>query len=66
MLRDKDSAKRFFLCLKMKKRTTEYKHVKMKITPKYFKDKVGREPEDDDLERSNCKDAGKTCIYVFL
>ena len=34
-------------------------NIRMKITAKYFKDKVGREPENDDLERSNCKDAGK-------
>lgn len=31
----------------------------MKITAEYFKEKVGREPEDDDLDRCNCPDAGK-------
>lgn len=31
----------------------------MKITKEYFVEKTGREPEQDDLERCNCKEAGK-------
>jgi hypothetical protein len=31
----------------------------MKITAQLFKQYVGREPEDDDLERCNCKTAGE-------
>jgi hypothetical protein len=33
----------------------------MEITKEYFTEKVGRAPEQDDLERCNCKDAGKVC-----
>ncbi len=29
------------------------------ITREYFIERVGREPINDDLERCNCKDAGK-------
>ena len=29
-----------------------------KITAKYFKEKMNREPEHDDLERCNCKEIG--------
>ena len=31
---------------------------KRKIAAKYFKEATGREPEQDDLERSNCNKAG--------
>ena len=31
----------------------------MKITAEQFKEYVGREPEDDDLERCNCVRAGQ-------
>jgi len=31
----------------------------MNITAELFKQYVGREPEDDDLERCNCKTAGE-------
>lgn len=31
----------------------------MKITAEYFEKATGRAPELDDLERSNCPDAGK-------
>lgn len=30
----------------------------MKITAKIFKEATGREPEQDDLERCNCLEAG--------
>jgi hypothetical protein len=31
----------------------------MNITPELFKQYVGHEPEDDDLERCNCEKAGQ-------
>jgi hypothetical protein len=31
----------------------------MKITAKYFEERVGRPPKDDDLERCNCRKAGQ-------
>ena len=31
----------------------------MRITAKHFKDATGEAPEQDDLERSNCKRAGQ-------
>ena len=31
----------------------------MEITAKYFAEKTGNEPVDDDLERCNCKKAGE-------
>lgn len=34
------------------------------ITKEYFTEKVGRPPENDDLERCNCKDAGKLGHYA--
>ena len=30
-----------------------------KIEPWYFEERVGREPENDDIDRCNCEDAGK-------
>ena len=35
----------------------------MKITKEIFIEKVGREPEDDDLERCNCNQAGEVGHY---
>ena len=32
----------------------------MNITAELFKQYVGREPEEDDLERCNCEKAGQT------
>jgi hypothetical protein len=31
----------------------------MKVTAEYFKKATGQEPKQDDLDRSNCPDAGK-------
>jgi len=38
----------------------------MEITAKFFEERVGRLPVQDDLERCNCPHAGKMLHWVWL